>query len=189
MSSFGEIKEKLKTIFNGEETLLFLNNITKPLGNKSKKGMIISRQDSLNCFLENIFRNNDEIFIEHNYSNNCTNNLIIKNKKIIVRTAGDNCKEFTFCCFGYTNSIDRILEKVKFKKEETDYVLLILINRNRPNENFRVSYNFYLKSMRDFSLNNDGKRNWRTRANSFNFLFDKENLGSSIFSYSHGYDK
>ena len=96
--------------------------------------MIISKQDSLNCFLENIFSNNDdEIFVEHNYSNNCTNNLIIKNKKIIVRTAGDNCKEFTFCCFGYTNSIDRILEKVKFKKEETDYVLLILINRNRPN--------------------------------------------------------
>ena len=43
--------------------------------------------------------------------------------------------------------------------------------------------------MKDFSLNNDEKRNWRTRANSFNFLFDKENLGSSIFSYSHGYDE
>ena len=129
-----QIKEKIKSILREEETTLFLNNITRPLGNKTKRGMIISKQDGVNCFLDNIFNRNDndnESFLENNITNNCINNLIIKGKRIIVRTIGNTSKEFCFDSFGDNENINRILEKVKLKKDITDYVLIILIDRNK----------------------------------------------------------
>ena len=54
-----EIKEKLRKILNSETTKTFLDNTTKPLGDKTVKGNIISRQDSVNCFLDNVFMNVD----------------------------------------------------------------------------------------------------------------------------------
>ena len=177
-----DIKEKIKMILNKEETTLFLNNISKPLGDKSKRGMVISRSESLNCFLDNIFTNDDEIFLENNLSNNCIKNLIVKDKRIIVRTTGNIKKEFSFLAFGNNKNINQILEKVKFKKAEINYVLLIIIDRNMINEPFRVCYNFYLKEMEDFSLINDEKNNWRVRSNCFNFYI--HDLIDPIFTYS-----
>ena len=189
MSSFGEIKEKITSILKGEETTLFLNNITKPLGNKTKRGMIISRQDGINCFLDNIFNSNDnESFLENNISNNCISNLIIKGKRIIVRTIGNTSNDFSFDCFSSNENISKILEKVKLKINITDYILLIVIDRNKPYELFKVCYNFYLKSMKDFNLNNDGKRNWRTRSNSFNFYVNIDDLEEPLFTYSYNYE-
>ena len=185
-----QIKEKITNILNKEETTMFLNNISKPLGNKSKRGMII-KQDGINCFLDNIFDNDDndnESFLEDNLSNNCINNLIIKGKRVMVRTIGNTTKEFCFLCFGVNENINRILEKAKLKKDETDYILLILINRNRPNERFRVRYNFYLKSMKDFSLNNDENTNWRINSHSFYFCINKDNLKDPLFTYSCNYE-
>ena len=188
----GQIKEKITSILKGEKTTLFLNNITKPLGNKTKRGMIISRQDGINCFLDNIFNSNDndnESFLENNISNNCINNLIIKGKRIIVRTIGNTSNEFSFDYFGSNENINRILEKVKLKKDIIDYVLIILIDRNKPHELFRVCYNFYLKSMKDFSLNNDEERNWRIKSlNTFNFYINRDNLGEPLFTYSYNYE-
>ena len=189
MSSIGEIKEKITSILKEEKTTLFLNNITKPLGNKSKRRMIISRPDAINCFLDNIFnRDDNESFLENNISNNCISNLIIKGKRIIVRTKGYTTNDFSFDCFGNNENINRILEKVKLKLNITDYILLIVIDRNRANEVFKVCYNFYLKSMKDFSLNNDERRNWRTRSNSFNFYINTDDLKEPLFTFSYNYE-
>ena len=80
MSSFGEIKEKLKNILNGERSLNYLNNITQPLGNETIRGNIISGKDSVNCFLINIFREK-EVFVDIEQNNNSICDLIIHSKK------------------------------------------------------------------------------------------------------------
>ena len=181
--NFVYIKEKITNILHKEETTLFLNNISKPLGNKTKRGMVLSKSESLNCFLDNIFVD-DEIFLENNISNNCIKNILVKDERIIVRTTGSIKKEISFLAFGNNRDTNQILERVKLKKAETNYVLLIVIDRNMINEPFRICYNFYLKKMEDFSLvNNVGaSNNWRIRSNCFNFFV--HNLSSPIFTYS-----
>ena len=188
--NFEHIKEIISNILNEEDTLLFINNITKPKGDKSKSGMIISKQDGINCFLNNIFNidERNDISLEDNITNNCIYNLIVKGKRILVRSIGNKSSEFCFSYFKNNESLNKILEEVKLKKKIFDYVLIILIDRNLPNELFKVSYNFYLKPIKDFSLNNNEKTNWKLRSNSFCFIINKTNLGEPIFTYSYNYE-
>ena len=183
----GIVIEKLKSILNGEKSLKYFNNVTQPLGNETIRGNIISGKDGLNCFLSNIFHS----YIENNVSNNIISNLIIFNKRIIVRTMSG---ESNYICFGtFSNgerefNIDRFWEKVKRKLEINDYILIIKIYRNCPNELFRVKYNFYLKSVKDFVDDGDIKY-WKIRNNKdFNFCINKDNLGFPIFTYSFNYE-
>ena len=183
----GHIIEKLKSILNEEKSLKYFNNVTLPLGNETIRGNIISGKDGVNCFLSNIFYS----YIENNVSNNIITNLIIFNKRIIVRTMSGKSD---YICFGtFSNgekefNVDRFWDKVKRKIEITDYILIIKIYRNCPNELFRVKYNFYLKSVKDFFDDDGDLKYWKIRNNKdFNFCI-KNNLGSPIFTYSYNYE-
>ena len=192
MSSFGEIKEKLKSILNGEKSLKYFNNVTQPLGNETIRGNIISGKDGVNCFLINIFREK-EAFVDNEQNNNSICDLIIYGKKILTRTmslSGNN--NFYFGCFSSNIhehfNINKFMEKSKERINNLDYILLLLIDRSKPNELFRVSYNFYLKSVKDF-IDDDGDIKYWTRIGGGMFLhIDKKNLGEPIFSYSYNYE-
>ena len=192
MSSLGEIKEKLKNILNGEKSLNYLNNITQPLGNETIRGNIISGKDGVNCFLINIFREKG-VFVDIEQNNNSICDLIIYGKKVITRTLaliGPN--KFYFGCFSSCIheqfNIDKFMEKSKERINNLDYILLLIIDRSKPNEIFRVSYNFYLKSIKDF-IDDDGNIKYWTRVAGGMYLHvDKKNLGEPLFTYSYNYE-
>ena len=111
------IKEKIKSILNSENTTTFLNNVTKPLGNKTRKGIIICRQDNVNCFLDNVFMSNDDndIHIEDFGKNNVINNLIINEKRINVKTLCSKNNRIFFNSFCFREG-DKFDVKKKFRK-------------------------------------------------------------------------
>ena len=192
MSSFGEIKEKLKNILNGENSLNYLNNITQPLGNKTIRGNIISGKDGVNCFLINVFREK-EAFVDNEQNNNSICDLIIYGKRIITRTLaliGPN--KVYFGCFSSCDhnqfDINKFMEKSKERINNLDYILLVVVDRSKPNELFRVSYNFYLKSVKDF-IDEDGNiKNWSRIAGGMYLHFVKKKLGEPLFTYSYNYE-
>ena len=200
-----EIKEKLRKILNSETTKTFLDNTTKPLGDKTVKGNIISRQDSVNCFLDNVFMNVDvddnNIYVEDLFNINKINNLIINRKKINIKTLSYKGNSISFNTFPFREgdnfNIDFHLENTLDKLKFFNYFLLIVIFRNERNEKFKVKYDFYLKSTSNFyfnpkkfhkTLSGYGGENWVIKSNrEFAFLINKDNLGNPIFTYSYNY--
>ena len=196
-----EVKEKLKTIFNSENTTTFLDNITKPLGDKTQKGIVICRQDNINCFLDNIFKNNDDedIFIEDLGNSNVINNLIINEKKINLKSVSTKNYKISFDSFSYREgkdfTVELNLEKTLEKLKSFDYFLFIIIFRNRRYEDFKVKYNFHLIPTKDFlfnpkiffkTINGYQGENWVIQSNKDFFLnIKKVNLGTPIYSYSY----
>ena len=199
-----EIKEKLRKILNSETTKTFLDNTTKPLGDKTIKCNIINRQDSVNCFLYNVFMNdyvNDDIYIEDLRRNNKINNLIINEKRINVKTLSYKNNSIFFNSFPFREgdnfNVEFHLENTLDKLKYFDYILIIVVfrnERNERNENFKVKYNFYLKSTSNFyfnpkrfykTLSGYGGENWLIKNNKeFDFLINKDNLGNPIYTYT-----
>ena len=194
-----EIKEKLRKILNSEITKTFFDNITKPLGDRTKRCNVISRQDSINCFLDNVFMNADvvdnNIFVEDLYDNTKINNLIIDRKIINIKTLSYKSNSISFNSFSFRESdkfnIDFHLENTLDKLKFFNYFLFIVIFRN---EKTKVKYDFYLKPTTGFyfnpkkfhkTLSGFGGENWIIKSNrEFAFLINKDNLGNPIYSYN-----
>ena len=135
------IREKITTILNSEDTTTFLNNVAKPLGNRTRKPIIIRGQDAVNSFLDNIF----DGYVENLNNTKATNNLIINDKKIIVRGISNKSTKLFFNSFKYREGdkfdVKKNLEDIKEKLNSFNYFLIIIIYEG---ENFKVKYNFYL---------------------------------------------
>ena len=182
------IKEKLMMILNSEKAFKYFNNITKPLGNDTVRGNIISGKDSVNCFLINIFRD-EKAFVDKEQNNKCICDLIVYRKRILTRTTSFNkTNKFYFGCFSSADNINfnmnRFEENARERINNTDYFLLIVVSRSKPSESFSCSYNFYLKPVKDF-INEDGEIDYYTRIGGSMFLYsDIKKLGSPIFTYN-----
>ena len=186
------VKEKLKTILNDEKTKKYLDNITKPLGDDTIRGNIISGVDSVNCFLVNIFYNKTAFVDREQNNNRSICDLIVCGKRILTRTMTLKGNSFYFGCFSSDDNknfnINRFIENARERINNTDYFLILVIDRSKPNELFRCSYNFYLKSAKNF-INDEGDIYYYTRkGGSLHLYVDKKTLGTPIFSYSHGYE-
>ena len=196
-----DIKEKLRKILNSKVTTTFLHNMTKPLGDKTVKCNIISRQDSVNCFLYNVFMNDavddEDIDIEDLESCNKINNLIINGKRINVKTLSNKNNIIFFNSFPFREknfNINFHLKNTLHKLKYFDYFLFIVIFRNERNENFKVKYDFHLvpAEIFYFDIKESNKtlcgfrgKNWIIRSNKeFFFLICKDELGSPIFTYT-----
>ena len=185
--------EKIRTILNSENTTTFLNNVTKPLGNKTRKPIIIRRQDAVNSFLDNIFTDD----IEDLNNTKSINNLIINDKKIIVKAISYKSNNFFFNSFEFREGdefdVKKNLKKTIEKLNSFNYFLIILIFEGKKNENFKVKYNFYLIPSEHFNFDIKVFRkirrlykgeNWIIQNNKeFKFKFNINNLGNPIFSY------
>ena len=195
------IKEKIRSILNSENTTTFLNNISKPLGKNTKRGIVISKQENINCFLENVFNNDDDdydISIEDFGKNNVINNLIINDKRINVKTLSSRSNKIYFNTFKFREGDDfdvkENLEKTMEKLKIYDYFLLIIIKRSRKNKPFSVEYDFYLKSTKEFFFDvrvfyktkaGYCGDNWKIQSNKeFYFVINKKNsLKDKYYSY------
>ena len=184
------IKEKLMMILNGEKTFKYINNITKPLGKDTIRGNIISGKDAVNCFLMNIFTE-ENAFVDRDQNNKTICDLIVYGKRILTRTTSFNKNSrFYFGCFSIHDNVNFNINKFEKSSRErinnTDYFLLIQVKRSKPSVPFDCSYKFYLVKAKDF-ISKDGEIDYYTRIGGSMFLYleNVENLGSPIFTYNY----
>ena len=186
-SSYDTIKTRLKTILQSERTIEFLNKLTDfgiTLGNSPQIN---------NKFIKEVFQGEGiEIKNKHNRKK-ITNNIIIDNKKILLRTTSISNRFINFKSFKYErqDQIDfsNLKEKINHDLDNFDYLFLIRTEEeyNEELDILKVCYNYYLFPSKYFKIKENfpflnrtsfsGKR-WALR-NSKDFYF-KYNLEELI---------
>ena len=148
------IREKIESILKSENTINFLNDF-------SRFGCVVSKSENVNIFINNVFINDDDVRIESSNTHSKIDDVNIYNKKINIKTLSSNCKskKFLFKSFKFREGeqidINYILDCVREKLNFYDYFFIIIIERNRKNQPFKVRYNYYLISAKIFNINND----------------------------------
>ena len=141
---YDTIKTRLKTILQSERTIKFLNKLTDfglSIGNSTQ---------NTNKFIKEVFQGEGiEIENKHNRKK-ITNNIIIDNKKILLRINSISNKFINFKAFKYEkqDQIDfsNLKNKINHDLDNLDYVFLIRIEEeyNEEFNELKVCYNYYL---------------------------------------------
>ena len=185
-SSYDTIKTRLKTILQSERTIEYLDKLTNfgfSLGNSSQ---------ITNKFIKEVFQGEDIEIENKNNRKRFTNNVIIDNKKILIRTNSITNKNIKFKTIKYEKQ-DQIdfsnsKNKINHNLDNLDYLFLIRIEEeyNEEFNELKVCYNYYLfpseyfKIKENFPLLNktsfSGHR-WQFRNYSeFCFKYDLDSL-------------
>ena len=143
-SSYDTIKTRLKTILESERTIEFLDKLTNfgiSLGNSPQ---------ITNKFIKEVFQGEGiEIENKHNRKK-ITNNIIINNKKILLRINSITNKIITFKTLKYKkqDQIDfsNLKEKINNDLDNFDYLFLIRMEEeyNEEFDELKVYYHYYL---------------------------------------------
>ena len=194
-SSYDTIKTRLKTILQSERTIKFLDELTNfgiSLGNSSQ----IS-----NKFIKEVFQGENIETENKNNRKRFTNNVIIDDKKILIRTSSITNKNIKFKSFEYEkhDQIDfsNLKEKINHDLNNFDYLFLIRIEEEYneefdklkvcyyyylyPSKYFRIKENFPFLNISSFSDNRWVFRNY----NEFCFRYDEESLISFNICYPY----
>ena len=185
-SSYDTIKARLKTILQSERTIEFLNKLTDfglSIGNSTQ---------NTNKFIKEVFQGEGiEIENKHNRKK-FINNVIIDDKKILIRTNSISNKFITFKGFKYEkeDQIDftNLKEEINNDLDNFDYLFLIRIEEeyNEEIDELKVCYYYYLFSSKYFKIKENfpflnrssfsGKR-WVLKSfKDFCFKYDLESL-------------
>ena len=185
-SSYDTIKARLKTILQSERTIEFLNKLTD-------FGLSISNStQNTNKFIKEVFQGEGiEIENKHNRKKN-TNNIIIDNKKILLRINSLSTKFINFKAFKYEkqDQIDfsDLKNKINYELDNIDYLFLIRIEEeyNEEFNELKVCYNYYLFPSEYFKVKENfpflnktsfsGKRWVLKNFKEFCFKYDLESL-------------
>ena len=142
-SSYDTIKTRLKTILQSERTIEFLDKLTN-------FGVSIGNLQLNNKFIKEVFQGEGiEIENKHNRKK-FINNVIIDNKKILIRTNSISNRFITFKSFKYEkeDQIDftNLKEEINNELDNIDYLFLIRIEEeyNEEFNELKVCYNYYL---------------------------------------------
>ena len=151
-SSYDTIKTRLKKILQSERTIGFLDKLTDfglSKGNSTQ---------NTNKFIKEAFQG-EGIEIENKHSRKkITNNIIIDNKKILLRTTSISNKFINFKYFSYKkhNQIDfsNLKEKINNDLDNFDYLFLIRIEEeyNEEFDKLKVCYYYYLFPSKYFRI-------------------------------------
>ena len=143
-SSYDTIKTRLKTILQSERTIKFLNDLTNfglSIGNSSQ---------ITNKFIKEVFQGEGIEIENKNNRKNFINNVIINDKKILIKTNSIKSKVIKFKTFKYEkqDQIDfsNLKEKINHDLNNFDYLFLIRIEEeyNEELDKLKVCYNYYL---------------------------------------------
>ena len=150
-SSYDTIKTKLKTILQSERTIKFLDKLTDV-------GFSLGNSQINNKFIKEVFQG-EGIEIENKHSRKKTiNNVIIDDKKILIRTNSITNKEINFKYFSYKkhNQIDffNLKEKINNDLDNFDYLFLIRIEEeyNEEFDELKTCYHYYLFPSKYFRI-------------------------------------
>ena len=179
------IKTRLKTILQSERTIKFLNDLTN-------FGLSIGNLQLNNKFIKEVFQGEGiEIENKHNRKK-FINNVIIDNKKNLIRTNSISNKFITFKSFKYEkeDQIDftNLKEEINNDLDNFDYLFLIRIEEeyNEEFDELKVCYNYYLFPSEYFKVKENfpflnrtsfsGKRWLLKNFKDFCFKYDLESL-------------
>ena len=193
-SSYDTIKRRLKTILQSERTIKFLNDLTN-------FGLSIGNLQLNNKFIKEVFQGEGiEIENKHNRKK-FINNVIIDNKKILIRTSSITNKFITFKSFKYEkeDQIDftNLKEEINNDLDNFDYLFLIRIEEeyNEEFDELKVCYHYYLFSSKYFKIKENfpflnrtsfsGKRWLLKNFKDFCFKYDEESLISFNICYPY----
>ena len=185
-TSYDTIKARLKTILQSERTIEFLNKLTNfgvSLGN--------SPQIS-NKFIKEVFQGvGIEIENKHN-SKKITNNIIINNKKILLRINSITNKIIFFKTFKYKkqDQIDfsNLKEEINNDLDNFDYLFYIRMEEeyNEEFDELKVCYHYYLFPSKYFKIKENLPFLNKSSFSGVNWVFNykdfyfKYNVNSSI---------
>ena len=149
---YDTIKTRLKTILQSERTIEFLNKLTNfglSIGNSTQ---------NTNKFIKEAFQGEGiEIENKHNRKK-FINNVIIDNKKILIRTNSITNKEIKFKSFKYEkeDQIDfsNLKEKINHDLDKFDYLFLIRTEEeyNEEFDELKTYYYYYLFPSKYFKI-------------------------------------
>ena len=185
-SSYDTIKTRLKTILQSERTIEFLNKLT------DFSLSISNSTQNTNKFIKEVFQGEGiEIENKHNRKK-ITNNIIIDNKKILLRINSISNKFINFKTFKYEkqDQIDfsNLKNKINHELDNIDYLFLIRIEEeyNEEFNELKVCYNYYLFPSEYFKVKENfpflnktsfsGKRWVLKNFKEFCFKYDLESL-------------
>ena len=145
------IKTKLKTILQSERTIEFLNDLTN-------FGLSLGNLQLNNKFIKEVFQGEGiEIENKHNRKK-FINNVIIDNKKILIRTNSITNRIITFKSFKYEKQeqidFSNLKNKINNDLDNFDYLFLIRIEEvyNEELDILKVCYHYYLFPSEHFKI-------------------------------------
>ena len=151
-SSYDTIKTKLKTILQSERTIEFLDKLTNfglSLGNSSQ---------ITNKFIKEVFQGEGIEIENKNNRKRFINNVIIDDKKILIRTNSITNKNIKFKTLKYEkqDQIDfsNLKNKINHDLDNLDYLFLIRIEEeyNEEFDELKVCYHYYLFPSKYFRI-------------------------------------
>ena len=185
-SSYDTIKARLKTILQSERTIEFFNKLTDfglSIGNSSQ---------ITNKFIKEVFQGEGIEIENKNNRKRFINNVIIDDKKILIKTNSITNKNIKFKTFKYErqDQIDfsNLKEEINNDLDNFNYSLIIKIEEdyNEELDELKVCYNYYLFPSEHFKIKENfpflnrssfsGKR-WALRYyNEFCFKYNLKDL-------------
>ena len=142
-SSYDTIKARLKTILQSERTIKFLNDLTD-------FGISLGNIQLNNKFINKVFQGEGISIVDKNNRKKISNDIIIDDKKILIRTNSIKNKIITFKSFKYEkeDQIDftNLKEEINNELDNIDYLFLIRIEEvyNKELDILKVCYHYYL---------------------------------------------
>ena len=193
-SSYDTIKTRLKTILQSERTTEFLNDLTN-------FGLSIGNIQLNNKFINKVFQGEGISIVDKNNRKKFSNDIIIDDKKILLRTISITNNIITFKCFKHKkdDEIDfsNLKEKINNDLDNFDYLFLIRIEEvyNKELDILKVCYHYYLLPSEYFKVKENfpflnkssfsGKR-WVFRSyREFCFKYNLEDLISFNICYPY----
>ena len=148
---YDTIKTRLKTILQSERTIKFLNDLTN-------FGLSIGNIQLNNKFIDKVFQGEGISIVDKNNRKKFSNDIIIDDKKILLRTISITNNIISFKNFKYEkhNEIDfsNLKEKINNDLDNFDYLFLIRIEEvyNKELDILKVCYNYYLFPSKYFRI-------------------------------------
>ena len=148
---YDTIKTRLKTILQSERTIKFLNDLTN-------FGLSIGNIQLNNKFINKVFQGEGISIIDKNNRKKFSNDIIIDDKKILLRTISITNNIISFKCFRHekNDEIDFSIlkEKINNDLDNFDYLFLIRIEEvyNKELDILKVCYNYYLFPSKYFRI-------------------------------------
>ena len=150
-TSYDTIKTRLKTILQSERTIEFLNDLTN-------FGISLGNPQINNKFIKEVFQGKG-IKIENKHKRKkIINNIIIDNKKILLRTNSITNRYINFKTYGYEREdefdFSNTKEQINNELDTFHYFLIIRIEEdyNEELDELKVCYHYYLFPSEDFKI-------------------------------------
>ena len=181
-SSYDTIKTRLKTILQSERTIKFLDELTNfgiSLGNSSQ---------ITNKFIKEVFQGENIEIENKNKRKKVTNNIIINNKKILLRITSITNNFINFKTFKYEkeDKIDFFFLKQTINNEldNLDYLFIIRIEEeyNEELDKLKVGYHYYLFPSEYFKIKENYPFLNRSSFSGINWIF--RNYKEFCFKYN-----